>query len=112
MLLLIGLEYLGICTFFGPQCRGQHSPPLRLLDGDHGLGLHDETIAALDLACLGLRRTASLRPLYGSANCFHTIVQGMVTPEARCAAPASLPPAFIVDDSCLGVGHTGKPAGL
>src|SRR5262245_61397760 len=67
--------------------------------------------ADLALACLGLRRTASLCPLYGSAHCFHTIMQGVVTPEARRAAPASRPPAFIVDASCLGVGPTGKPAG-
>ena len=36
----------------------------------------------------------------------------MIAPEARLAAPPSLPPAFIVGDGRLGVGRTGKPAGF
>jgi hypothetical protein len=40
------------------------------------------------------------------------IVERMIAPGARRAAPPSLPTAFIVADGCLGVGCTGKPAGF
>jgi hypothetical protein len=36
----------------------------------------------------------------------------MIAPEARRAAPPSLPSAFIVGDSRLSVGRTGKPSGF
>src|SRR5512138_664278 len=103
MLFLIRLEQLGICTLLGWYRRGQDSPAVSLCGGDQGLCMHGQTIADLDLACLGLRWTTSTQPLYGSADGFHTIVQGMVTPEARRAPPPSLPPAFIVADGRLGV---------
>ena len=85
---------------------------MRVLGGDQRLWVHDQTIADLDLGCLGLRRTASTRPLFGGADRFHTIVERMIAPEARRAAPPSLPTAFIVGDGRLGVGRTGKPAGF
>jgi hypothetical protein len=36
----------------------------------------------------------------------------MIAPEARLAAPSSLPPAFIVDNGRLGISRTSKPAGF
>ena len=112
MVLLIRLEYLGIRTPLGPHRSGQDSPPVSILGGDQGLWVPDQTIADRDLGGLGLRRTASTRPLYGGADCFDTLVKRMVAPEARLATPPSLPPAFIVADGRLGVGCTGKPAGF
>src|SRR5262249_6893361 len=40
------------------------------------------------------------------------IVEHMIAPEARPAAPPSPPTACIVADGRLGVGRTGKPAGF
>src|SRR5919108_1476660 len=85
---------------------------MRILAGDQGLWVHDQTIADRALGCLGLRRTAAPRPLDGGAHCFHTIVKRMVAPETRLATPPSLPPACIVTDGRLGGGGTGKPAGF
>src|SRR5262250_493497 len=85
---------------------------MRVLSGEQGLWVHMEAIADLNLGGLGLRRTASPRPLFGGADCFHMIVENMVAPEARRAAPPSLPTACIIADGRLGIGRTGKPAGF
>ena len=37
MLFLIRLEHLGIRTLLWPHCRGEDSPPVRVLGGDQGL---------------------------------------------------------------------------
>lgn len=110
MLFLIRLEHLDIRTLLGPQCGGQDRPPMCLLSGKQGLWVHDQAIADLNLGNLGLRRTASPRPLFGSADCFHMIVEHMRAPEARRTAPPSRPTAGIVAESRLGVGRTGTPA--
>ena len=83
---------------------------MRVLRGEQGLWVHTEAIADLNLGGLGLRRTASPRPLFGGADCFHMIVENMRAPEARRAAPPALPPAFLGAEGRLGVGLTGKPA--
>jgi hypothetical protein len=111
MLFLIRLEHLDICTLLCPQCGGQNRPPLRVRRREQGLWVHPQAIADFHLGGVGLRRTASPWPLFGGADCFHMIVENMIAPEARRAAPPSLPPAFIVADGRLGVGRTGKPAG-
>src|SRR5262245_37429635 len=85
---------------------------MRVLRGEQGLWVHDQAIADLNLGDLGLRRPASPRPLFGGADGFHLIVERMIAPRARRAAPPSLPPACIVADSRLGVGRTGTPAGF
>src|SRR5215471_649833 len=85
---------------------------MRVLSGEQGLWVHPEARADLHLGGLGLRRTASPRPLFGGADCFHMIVEHMIAPEARRAAPPSLPTACIVADGRLSVGRTGKPAGF
>jgi len=72
--------------------------------------VHDEVIVALNWRRLGLRRTAAPGPFLGDTHSFHTIVEGMVAPGVRWAAPPALPTAFIVGDGCLGGGGTGKPA--
>jgi hypothetical protein len=36
----------------------------------------------------------------------------MIAPEARRAAPPSLPTAFIIDEGRFGISRTGKPAGF
>jgi hypothetical protein len=59
---------------------------------------------------LGLRRTAAPGPFLGETHRFHTIVEGMVAPGVRWAAPPPLPTAFRVGAGGLGVGSTGKPA--
>jgi hypothetical protein len=112
MLLLIGPEYLDIRTHLRRQRRGQDRPPMSLLGGKQSLGVHDQTIADLDLGCRRLRWTASTRPLCGRTDRFYTIVKRMIAPEARLAAPPSLPPAFIVGNGRLGISRTGKPAGF
>ena len=61
ILLLIGLEYLGIRTHLWLHRGGQDGPPVSVLGGDQRLWVHDQAIADLDLGCLGLRRTASTR---------------------------------------------------
>ncbi len=85
---------------------------MRVFRGEQGLWAHAQAIADLHLGSLGLRRTASSRPLFGGADGFHMIVEHMRAPETRRAAPPSLPTAFIVADGRLGVGCTGKPAGF
>ncbi len=112
MLFLIRLENLGIRTHRWPHSGGQDGPPVHVLGGDQGLCVHDQAIADLDLGCLGLRRTASTRPLFGGTDRFHTIVESMIAPKAWLAAPPSLTTAFIVGDGRLGVGRTGKPSGF
>src|SRR5262249_36817000 len=74
--------------------------------------VHDQPITHFDLGGLGLRRTASTRPLGGSADRHHAIVERMIAPQARLAAPSALPSTFIVRDGPLGVSRTGKPAGF
>jgi hypothetical protein len=39
-------------------------------------------------------------------------MERMRAPEVRLAASPSLPPAFIIGESRLGVGRTGKPSGF
>src|SRR5215470_954558 len=85
---------------------------MRVFRGEQGLWVHMEAIADLNLGSLGLRRTASPRPLFGGADGFHLIVEPMRAPEARCAAPPSLPTACRVAEGRLGVGRTGKTAGF
>ena len=85
---------------------------MRVFRGEQGLWAHDQAIADLHLGGLGLRRTATPRPLFGSTDGFHMIVEHMIAPGARRATPPSLPPALIVADGCLGVSRTGKPAGF
>src|SRR4029450_13530036 len=74
--------------------------------------VHDEAIVDLNWRHLGLRRTAAPGPFLGDTNSFHTIVEGMIAPGGRWAAPPSLPTAFIVGDGGLSVGRTGKAAGF
>ena len=85
---------------------------MRVLGGDQGLRVHEQAIADLDLGGLGLRRPAAAAALLGECDCFHTIVERMIAPEVRLAAPPTLPSAFIVDDGRLSVGCTSKPAGF
>ena len=81
-----------------------------ILGGNQSLWAHDQTRAALDLGGLCLGRTASTCALCGHADRFDPIVERMIAPEERLAAPPALPPAFIVDDGRLGIRRTGKPA--
>ena len=83
---------------------------MRGLRGDHGLWAHAEAIADLDLGGLGLRRPAAPCPLFGAADCFHMIVENMIAPEARRAAPPPLAPPFVLGNGCLRISGTGKPA--
>src|SRR5215471_14711218 len=85
---------------------------MSLVGGHQGLGGHDQTIADFDLGYLRLRRTASPRALFGRVDRFDPIVERMIAPEARRAAPPSLPTAFVVADGRLGLSRTGKPAGF
>ena len=85
---------------------------MRVFRGEQGFWAHDQAIADLNLGGLGLRRPAAPRPLFGGADGFHKIVEHKRAPGARCAAPPSLPTAFLVADGRLGVGRTGKPAGF
>ena len=112
MLLLIRLEQLGICALSGCIVVTRTVHPACPRRGRAGPRVHAQAIADFDLGCLSLRRTASAQPLFGGGDCFHTIVERMIAPEARRAAPPSLPPAFIVGAGRLGVGCTGKPAGF
>src|SRR5262245_66546674 len=85
---------------------------MRVFRGEQGLCVHMEAIADLNLGGLGLRRPASPRPLFGGADGIHMVVERMIAPGARRAAPPSLAAAFIVADGRFGVGGTGKPAGF
>ena len=85
---------------------------MRVFRGEQGLWVHMEAIADLHLGGLGLRRPASPRPLFGGADGFHLIVEHMIAPGARRAAPPSLPTPCIVTDGRLGVGGTGKLPGF
>jgi hypothetical protein len=84
---------------------------VRVLGGAQGLCVHDQPITHLDLGGLGLRRTASTRPLGGSADRHHALVERRRAPQARLTAPSALPPTCIVRDGRLGVSRTGQPAG-
>ena len=74
--------------------------------------MYDQVIADLDLGYLALRRTASTPPLCEGVDRYHTIVERMIAPEARRAAPSSLTTTCIVGDRRLGVGCAGNPAGF
>ena len=111
-LLLIRLEHLDIRTRLGPQRGRQDRPPVRVRGRDHSRCGHAQPIADLDLGHLGLRRTASTRPLVGRPDGCHTIVERMIAPEPWPAATPALPPAFIVGDGRLSVGRTSTPAGF
>jgi hypothetical protein len=111
VLFLIGLEQLGIRTLLRRHRGGQDSPPRHVLGGNQGLSRHDQAIADFDLRGLGLRRTASVRPLFGGGDGCHTLAERMLAPETRRAAPPARPPACIAGNGRLGVGRTGTPAG-
>jgi hypothetical protein len=68
-----------------------------------------EAIAALDLGCLRLRRTASPRPLLRHTDRCDLIVQGMITPRLGLAPAPPLASAFVLSNGCLRIGGTGKP---
>jgi len=110
MLFLIGLEDLRICTHLWRHGRGQDCPPVGVLGGAQGRMVHDEAIVDLNWRHLSLRRTAAPGPVLGDTYSFHTIVEGMVAPGVRRAAPPSLPTVFIVGDGRLRVSGTGKPS--
>ena len=112
MLRLIRLEPLDSRTRLGPQRGRQDRPPVRVRGRDHSRCGHAQPIADLDLGHLGLRRTASTRPLVGRPDGCHTIVERMIAPELWPAATPALPPACIVGDGRLSVGRTSKPAGF
>jgi hypothetical protein len=108
LLRLIRLAHLDLRTRLGPPRGRQDRPP------GCGLGREQRLCgqADLDLGHLGLRRTASARPLWGRADCGHTIVERMIAPAPWPAATPALPPAFSVGDSRLSVGRTSTPAGF
>jgi hypothetical protein len=82
-----------------------------VLRGEQGLWVHDQAIADLNLGGLGLRRTASPRPLLRDTDRFDLIVQHLGTPRPGLTPTPPLPTPFVLCNSGLGGGGTGKPAG-
>src|SRR5262249_5214352 len=113
MLLLIGLEYLSICTALCPHGGRQDGPALRV-GGRHvvGLCLDAEAIteAVLGLLCLG--GTASLCAFLPLCDRFHLVMEGMVPPGPRLAPTPPLAAAFVLGNGDLRIGGTGKPTGF
>ena len=109
--LLRRLAPLGLRTPLWPSRGGPDGPPVRVLVRDQGLWGPNQALADLDRGGLRLRRTASTRPLCGGTDRVHLRGERRRAPEARRAAPPSLPPACRGGDGRLSVGRPGKPAG-
>jgi hypothetical protein len=112
VLLLIGLEYLGLCTALCPHGGRQDGPALRGGGRHVGCCLDSEAIADGVLGQFGLGGTTSLHALLPSRDRFHPIVEGMVTPWPWLAPTPPLPAPFVLRHSRLGLGDTGKPPGF
>src|SRR5215510_13222110 len=112
MLLLISLEYLGICAALCPHGGRQDGPALRVGGRHVGLCLAPEAItdAVQGLFCLG--GTASLRAFLPLCDRFYLVMEGMVTPGPRLAPTPPLATAFVLGNGGLRIGGTGKPAGF
>src|SRR5215510_9369005 len=112
MLLLIGLEYLGICTALCPHSGRQDGPALRVGGRHVGCCLAPEAIADGVLGQFGLGGATSLRAFLPLHDRFYPIVQGMVTPWPWLAPTPPLPTPFVLRHRRLGLGDTRKPPGF
>src|SRR6516164_9409071 len=112
LLLLIGLEQLGIRTYFRRHRGGQDSPSGSVLGGHHGLWVDHQARAALTRGGLCLGRPPSARALFGNADGRHTIVPGMLTPGAGLAAAPPVAPPVVCRHGRRRVGAPGQPPGF
>lgn len=112
LLLLIGLEQLGIRTYFRRHRGGQDSPSGSVLGGHHGLWVDHQARAALTRGGLCLGRPPSARALFGNAAGRHTIVPGMLTPGAGLAAAPPVAPPVVFRHGRRRVGAPGQPPGF
>jgi hypothetical protein len=110
-LVLLHLTPLGSRTHFRLDRGGPDRPPVHLFGGPQSLGGHGQTRAARARGGRRLWWPPATRPLLGTARGCHPLVPCMIAPEARLAAPPSLPPAFRVRAGRLGGSRTGTPAG-
>src|SRR5215510_5088695 len=112
MLLLIGLEYLGIWTALCPHGGRQDGPARRVGGRPVGLCLAPEAIPEAVLGLLGLGGTASLRAFLPLCDRFHLVMEGMIPPGPRLAPTPPLAAAFVLGHSGLRSGGPGQPAGV
>jgi hypothetical protein len=107
MLVVIGLENLGIRTDLSPNWGRQDRPPLLGLALSPALHLHEHSVALLHLRPFCCRRTSPARPSLPLAERLDAIAQGRKTPGPGPAPPDAGGAAFIDRDGRFGVCRTG-----
>jgi hypothetical protein len=112
MLLLIGLENLGIGTDLRAHRGGQHGPSVVFFRIIQGLNFDHKAIAGLQRYWGRLGWPSALRPPRGAGVSHDAIVDGMIPPGLGPAASSSRPPVLILCKRRCGICLTGKPAGL
>src|SRR5262245_23386006 len=87
ILVLIGLENVGIRTDLSADRGGQHGPSVVLFSICQGLDLDHEAIARLHRRWLQLRRPSPMGAARAAGRCHAVITDRMIPPQAW-AAPA------------------------
>jgi hypothetical protein len=106
VLLVIGLQNLGVGTYLCAYGGRQHGPPIVSLGPFQSLRVHHQAIAALFLRGLALWRTSPACALWALQECFDAIAEAVIAPGLRSAATPALTAAFIVCYGRLGIGGT------
>jgi hypothetical protein len=112
LLLLIGLENLGIRTDLSAHRRGEHRPPISFFGLVQGLDLHGAARARLCRGRGGLRRTSPARPTRAAGVGHDAIAYGMIPPGLGPAAAPPRAPVLGLRDRRFGIRLTGKPPRL
>src|SRR5262249_38913916 len=112
VLLLIGLENLGICAHLRAHGGGEHRPAIVLLRVGQSLYLHDYAVASLccwRVCCRGTSPTGAAR----TPGIRHDVIADrMIPPGAWATAAAPLVPARILRNRGGGVRPADKPPRL
>src|SRR5262249_41359949 len=112
ILVLIGLENVGIWTALRADCGGQHGPSIVLFRVGQGLDRNHETIARLHRLRVGLRRTAPPSPARTARVGDDTLAYRMIPPRVWTATTPARRLVLTLRDSRFSIRFTGKPARL
>ena len=112
MLLLIGLENLGVRTGLRAHRRGQYRPAIVLLQVAQGFDVHDETLARLRRGWVRLRWASPSSAAHAAGVRDNVIAYRMIPPRAGAATSAARPSVLIFRDGSCRISLTSKPLSL
>src|SRR5262249_5285539 len=112
ILVLIGLENVGIATHLSGHGRGQHEPSSGLLWVGERLHVYYQAIPCLSRGRGRLSRTPPPRTSRAARVSDDTIADGMIPPRMWTAPATARLVVFILRNSRCGIRLTGKPAGV